>query len=84
MCRSLKENMDVSLKNLMVFPEICLSHKCTNCFAPQCHVCLNCLSQESIEYLKESYVEYNNRQDCKRIVPPSVIDVSATTITVHY
>lgn len=71
----MKENMEVSTKNLMVYPDHCLSDDCHNCYSPRCQLCLKCLSREALQYLKASYIEHNNRQDCKRIFPPSMINV---------
>lgn len=68
--------MEVSMKNLMVYPDHCLSDECRSCFSSRCQLCLKCLSQDAIEYLKTAYIEHNNRQDCKRIFPPSMINVS--------
>lgn len=72
----MKENMEVTLKNLMVYPEKCVSEECNSCFSSECQLCLKCLSREAIDYLKASYIEHNNRQDCKRIFPPSMDGVS--------
>lgn len=68
--------MEVSMKNLMVYPDKCSSNACASCYSSQCQLCSKCLSQEAIDYLKAAYIEHNNRQDCKRIFPPPVSDVS--------
>lgn len=74
------EDMEVSLKNLMVFPEACSKQSCNSCFSPECHLCLNCLTSVTINYLKDAYAEYNRREDCKRIFPPTIVpsDVNGT------
>lgn len=72
--------MEVSTKNLMVYPDQCSSDECSNCFSSHCQLCLKCLSEEAIDYLKASYIEHNNRQDCRRIFPPRNVSLALNKI----
>ncbi|XP_065217013.1 probable tubulin polyglutamylase ttll-15 [Planococcus citri] len=78
------ETPEVSTKNLMVYPDQCSSNECSNCLSSRCQLCLKCMSKEVVDYLKASYIEHNNRQDCKRIFPPSNIDLLHLNETHNY
>lgn len=63
----------MSRKNVLVYPEICSSEQCSTCMAPQCQLCLPCLTNETLNTLKEAYKEHTNKHDCKRVFPPSMV-----------
>ncbi|KAJ4437549.1 hypothetical protein ANN_17694 [Periplaneta americana] len=71
-CRSREEEvMQVTDKNLAVFPDVCASKLCrSSCVSPDCQLCKPCLTPETVDVLKDAYMEHINRQDCKRIFPP--------------
>ncbi|XP_069689786.1 probable tubulin polyglutamylase ttll-15 isoform X1 [Periplaneta americana] len=66
-----EEVMQVTDKNLAVFPDVCASKLCrSSCVSPDCQLCKPCLTPETVDVLKDAYMEHINRQDCKRIFPP--------------
>lgn len=72
--RSRDEVMQVTEKNLMVFPSMCARKLCHNsCVSPDCQLCKPCLTPETLGVLKTAYMEHVNRQDCKRVFPPHMV-----------
>ncbi|XP_014249476.1 tubulin polyglutamylase TTLL6 [Cimex lectularius] len=67
-----KRNIQVSDKNIVVNPEVCSG--CSECMAPECELCLQCLNSESKAIIKDAYLEHTNKHDCKRIFPSNVDD----------
>ncbi|XP_044584926.1 probable tubulin polyglutamylase ttll-15 [Cotesia glomerata] len=65
--------VEVSDKNLVVFPEIC--SKCTDCIRSECQLCKFCFTDELRLILIQSYVEHQNKMDYKRIFPPNNMQV---------
>ncbi|CAH0383117.1 unnamed protein product [Bemisia tabaci] len=70
--RSLTPDAEVALKNIMVDSKSCSSHMCETCMSPECQLCMNCLTASNIRTLKQTYREFNNKQDNKRIFPPTM------------
>jgi tubulin monoglycylase TTLL15 len=69
-----EEAMQVTDKNLMVFPAVCARKLCrSSCMSPDCQLCRPCLTPETVDVLKAAYMEHINRQDCKRIFPPHMV-----------
>ena len=69
-----EEAMQVTEKNLMVFPAVCARKLCrSSCMSPDCQLCRPCLTPETMDVLKAAYMEHINRQDCKRIFPPYMV-----------
>ena len=69
-----EEAMQVTEKNLMVFPAVCARKLCcSSCMSPDCQLCRPCLTPETMDVLKAAYMEHMNRQDCKRIFPPHMV-----------
>ena len=64
--------MQVASKDLRVFPEECLSERCSStsaCEDNHCHLCKHCVSTEEAEYLRMAFMEHVNRHQVKRIFP---------------
>lgn len=62
--------MHSALKNIAVNVDECLNANCSNeCESDECDLCLNCISDDTIEHLKKSYREHQRRGDMKRIFP---------------
>ncbi len=64
--------MQVSDKDISVFPEKCSSHRCSepeSCEQVDCRLCQHCLSTEQEEFLKLAYLEQLNRHATKRLYP---------------
>ncbi|KAJ9601552.1 hypothetical protein L9F63_000295 [Diploptera punctata] len=73
-----EEVMQVTDKNLMVFPNTCAAMNCnSSCVSPSCQLCKPCLMPHTLQELKTAYLEHVNRQDCKRIFPPSMTQEQA-------
>ncbi|XP_067001013.2 probable tubulin polyglutamylase ttll-15 isoform X1 [Anabrus simplex] len=72
-----EEDMHVSTKNVMVFPEQCHHKLCESCIAPECQLCKHCLTPHTLAKLKVAYREHVNRQDCRRVFPPAMDPVTA-------
>lgn len=81
-----EEEMEVPLKNLMVFGDECASAKCQQCGSPTCILCKNCLTNASLRKLKFAYLEYVNKKDCKRIFPPTLVitELRLTIVNQNY
>nr|CAD7456827.1 unnamed protein product [Timema tahoe] len=65
--------MQVAEKNLVVFPEECSKRRCELCLADECQLCLPCLTLETLDQLRRAYLEHVNKLDCKRVVPPPMV-----------
>lgn len=68
--------MQVAEKDLHVFPDECISERCSRpnaCEDSQCHLCRHCLSTEEIGYLTPAFLEHTNRHMCRRIFPRPVL-----------
>ncbi|XP_021934388.1 tubulin polyglutamylase TTLL6 isoform X2 [Zootermopsis nevadensis] len=75
---SSEETMQVTEKNLMVYPAVCARKLCrSSCVSPDCQLCRPCLTAETVDVLKAAYLEHVNRQDCKRIFPPHLTEEDA-------
>ncbi|GFG31355.1 hypothetical protein Cfor_12923 [Coptotermes formosanus] len=73
-----EEAMQVTEKNLMVFPAVCARRLCrSSCMSPDCQLCRPCLTPETMYVLKAAYMEHVNRHDCKRIFPPHMTEEDA-------
>ncbi|XP_071453874.1 probable tubulin polyglutamylase ttll-15 [Hetaerina americana] len=64
------EEMQVSFKNLAVEASRCSKKICSSCLAPQCLICKPCLTSNTIEILKNAYLEHENRLSTRRVFPP--------------
>lgn len=65
---------EVSNKNILVFADVCNKSLCSSCIPYECQLCFNCLTQDNLNTLKEAYMEHTNRQACKRIFPPLMVN----------
>ena len=78
--------MQVSDKDIAVFPDICASEKCSepnSCDFHECTLCKTCLSSDDILFLKEAYLEHVNRHSTKRIYPKAITYDKATELKDH-
>lgn len=71
---SSKEELEMQMadQDLHVFPDECLSEKCskvTACEDKSCHLCKHCLSSEDLDFLRPAFLEHTNRHLCRRIFP---------------
>ncbi len=67
--------MQVSDKDILVFPDECASADCSKsaaCEETKCRLCKHCLSTEEIDFLKMAYLEQMNRQATARVYPEPV------------
>ncbi|KAK6186581.1 hypothetical protein SNE40_008595 [Patella caerulea] len=67
-------NMQVSDKDISVFPEICSGSCSQSCFKIQCKICHKCLTVGLKQSLKTAYVEHVNRGSCRRVFPPPIMN----------
>ena len=64
--------MQVSDKDISVFPENCVSEKCSEpkaCEYLECRLCQHCVTSDTEEFLKLAFLEHVNRHATKRIFP---------------
>lgn len=66
-------DIEVTTKNIVVSSEKCKSAMCVSCMAPQCQLCLPCLTADTLHTLRLAYREHTSRHDCKRVFPPSMV-----------
>ncbi len=62
-------------KDLRVFPEECLSQRCSgvsSCSERGCELCRHCVSSEEAESLRAAFLEHANRHQARRILPRPV------------
>ncbi|XP_047116406.1 probable tubulin polyglutamylase ttll-15 isoform X1 [Schistocerca piceifrons] len=71
------EEMQASLKNIVVFPEIC--KKCSSCDSHECLLCRPCLTGWTLNVLRSAYKEHVFRRDCRRLFPPSMDQAAVST-----
>lgn len=71
------EEMQASLKNIVVFPEIC--NKCNSCDSHECLLCKPCLTGWTLNVLRSAYKEHVFRRDCRRLFPPPMDQSSVNT-----
>ncbi|CAB3386117.1 Hypothetical predicted protein [Cloeon dipterum] len=67
--------MEVSKRNIMVYPEHCL--KCTDCSSINCQLCEPCLTEELLNDIKATYREHKNKNRFKRLFPPKMTQEEA-------
>jgi len=75
------KDMIVATKDILVFPEICSSDRCSgvnSCDITECNLCLPCLSKQDIHEFKRAWFEQVNRHATRRIFP---LPVNATHLT---
>ena len=68
--------MQIAEKDLHVFPDECISERCsrtTACEDNHCHLCRHCLSSEELGYLTPAFLEHTNRHMCRRVFPRPVL-----------
>lgn len=65
--------MRASDKNIMVWAEKCGSEECIDNCENVCATCRHCLSQKMRQNVMRAVNEHLNRNDCKRIYPPSMV-----------
>ncbi|XP_054261818.1 probable tubulin polyglutamylase ttll-15 isoform X2 [Macrosteles quadrilineatus] len=65
-------DMEVATKNVMVSASVCSSEACISCMAPQCLLCLPCLTSDTLYSLRQAHREHTNRHECKRVFPPTM------------
>ncbi|XP_067680805.1 probable tubulin polyglutamylase ttll-15 isoform X1 [Haliotis asinina] len=62
--------MQVSDKDISVFPDVCSSSRCHNhCNNLECKLCSECLTTEWHLQLKLAYLEHVRRGSCRRLFP---------------
>lgn len=82
-----KENsmqMAVSTKNIVAYPEKCAKMNCELCATEECLLCKRCidLDMDMKVQLTNSYREYIDRHDCKRVFPPKFVSSNINKIYV--
>ncbi|KAI5707244.1 hypothetical protein M8J75_015973 [Diaphorina citri] len=70
MKKELDSSMEVALKNVMVNSDSCSRDLCNACESPDCLLCKQCLTEDTMVTLHKSYVQYLNRRDMRRVFPP--------------
>jgi len=69
------QEMQVSDKDLYVFPDVCASQECSSsssCHSLQCQLCKNCLSPADTEVLRGAWLEGARQFATRRIYPVPV------------
>ncbi|XP_078000653.1 putative tubulin polyglutamylase ttll-15 [Glandiceps talaboti] len=64
-----EKNMLVSDKDISVFGAKCASDACRTCFPQECKLCNKCLSPDEKDFLKQGFLEHDNRRNMKRLYP---------------
>ena len=78
--------MQVSEKDISVFPELCASQQCSepnSCDVQECALCKHCLSDDELIFLKEAYLEHVNRHSTKRVYPKPLSKDEAIELKKH-
>lgn len=73
---NVREEFEVSTKDIQVFPEDCTSNACqSSCKYQKCHVCGHCMTEELRQIAKTAYIEHLNKRNFHRLIPVSVADL---------
>ncbi|KAK8735160.1 hypothetical protein OTU49_005532 [Cherax quadricarinatus] len=67
--------MQVAPKDIMVFPDHCMTNcqdSTSACSKVECQLCFPCLSKEQLADLSRAYLEHQQRGACRRIVPEPI------------
>jgi len=66
------KDMLVATKDILVYPEICSSNKCSgsnSCDYTECDLCLPCLTKQDKINFKQAWLEQVNKHATRRILP---------------
>ncbi|KAK7482682.1 hypothetical protein BaRGS_00026091 [Batillaria attramentaria] len=73
-----EDDMRVSSADIHVFPEMCISSRCSeSCSPTECKLCKPCLSHTIEKILKIAYLEHMRRGSARRVFPPSINQTQA-------